>query len=58
MLAITMNSGAYNNGVPLINLTGTGTAAAVANLRVSLKLNTSQPGRKSFQAAGRNAHIK
>jgi sugar lactone lactonase YvrE len=57
---VTINSNAYNNGIPLINLsgTGTGTAAAVANFKASFKLNTGQPGRKSFQAAGRKAHTK
>jgi sugar lactone lactonase YvrE len=53
---VIINSNAYNNGIPLINLSGTGTAAAVANFKASLKLNTGQPGRKSFQAAGRKAH--
>jgi hypothetical protein len=65
---VTINSNAYNNGVPVLNLTGTGTPAAAANLKASLKLNavvaqsqpltTGQPGRKSFQAAGRKAHKK
>jgi hypothetical protein len=63
---VTIRSNAYNSGLPLINLTGTGTAAAGANLRrsperkteVAQSQPTGQTGRKSFQAAWRKAQIK
>jgi sugar lactone lactonase YvrE len=52
---VTINSNAYNSGIPTINLTGTGTAAGPlvkANLKAATQTpQTNSRGRKSFAAA-------
>jgi sugar lactone lactonase YvrE len=52
---VTINSNAYNSGIPAITLTGTGTAAGPqvkANLKAATQtLQSNSRGRKSFAAA-------
>ena len=48
----TVNSNAYNSGIPVINLTGTGTAQAKANIVTSVETHrANRARRKSFALA-------
>jgi NHL repeat len=53
-----VESTAYNNGIPIVNFTGTGTAGGAVRTPGDKEAKPGARGRKSFQAAGRQSQAR